>query len=156
MKTWLIILSVAVVLLAAGTGVGFWMLTDAMAEPTDTGADLATIRADVTSTQAELTEIQQNLEDNFGHPPEGATLYPWRQPPEGKYQWCEGIEGTVSDLEQRVEDLEWLVGQGGSISGLEQRVGDLEGTVQDLQWAVRDLEQQLLQLENTLHIHGIY
>jgi hypothetical protein len=53
MKTWLVILSVVAVLLAASTGVGFWMLTD--------------VRADLTDTEAELTGTQEKLEDNFGY-----------------------------------------------------------------------------------------
>ena len=62
MKTWLIMISVVVVLLATSTGVGFWMLTDAKAELADTRAELADIKADLADTEAELTEIQEELE----------------------------------------------------------------------------------------------
>ena len=126
MKTWLIIVSVVAVLLAASTGVGFWMLTDAKAELTD-------IKAELTDTRAELIGTQEKLEENFGNWQE--TELPWagyssgEEITSGKYPWCEGIEETISDLEQRVEELEWTV---------------------------RDLESQLQQLESTLHIHGIY
>ena len=62
MKTWLVIVSVVTVLLAASTGVGFWMLMDAKAELADTRAELTDIKADLTDTEAELTEIQEELE----------------------------------------------------------------------------------------------
>jgi peptidoglycan hydrolase CwlO-like protein len=161
MKTWLVIVSVVVVLLAASIGVGFWMLTEAKAELTDA-------RAELTNTKAELTEIQEELEGNFGNwqktvPPwEGyaerePTIPVWGQETsEGKYPWCQGIEETISDLEQRVEDIEWPIGQAGSISDIEQRVEELEWAVRDLEWTVEDLEQQLQILESTLHIYGIY
>ena len=55
MKTWLVIVSVVAVLLAAFTGVGFWMLMDVKAELADTKVEL-------TDTEAELTEIQEELE----------------------------------------------------------------------------------------------
>ena len=111
MKTWLIVLSIVVVLLAAGTGVGFWMLTDAKAELTST-------RAELTNTKAELTGTQDELEENFSNWQE--TVPPWKNYSSGgeitseKYPWCEGVEETVRDLEQRVEEL--------------------ESTVQDLEW----------------------
>lgn len=160
MKTWLVIVSVVVVLLAASTGVGFWMFMDAKAELTD-------IKAELMDTKAELTGTQEKLEDNFGYWQE--TELPWsgysakvpipqwqEEASEGKYPWCEGIEETIRDLELRVEDLEWPVGQAGSISDIELRVEELEWTVGDLVWTVRDLEQQLQILESTLHIYGIY
>ena len=111
MKTWLIIVSVVVVLLAASTGVGFWMLTDAQANLADTGAELTDIKAELTGTKAELTGTQDKLEENFGNWQE--TVPPWagyssgEEITSGKYPWCEGIEETISDLELRVEDLEW-------------------------------------------------
>ena len=49
MKTWLVIVSVVAVLLAASTGVGFWMLSDTKAE--------------LASTEAELTDINETLEE---------------------------------------------------------------------------------------------
>ena len=149
MKTWLIIVSVVAVLLAASVGVGFKVLLDAKADVTAT-------RAELTNTKAELTEIQENLEGNFGHQPEETTLYPWREPPEGKYPWCEGVEEAIRDLRLYVEDLEWPVGQAGSISDIELRIEELEWAVRDLEWTVEDLEQQLQILESTLHIYGIY
>ena len=151
MKTWLIIVSVVAVLLAASTGVGFWMLMEAKAELTDMKADLTDIRA-------ELIGTQEKLEDNFGNWQE--TELPWsgyaekepedwweQETSEGKYPWCEGIEETISDLELRVEDLEWPVGQAGSVSDLEQRIEELEWTVMDLQWTIRDLEDAVQDLE---------
>ena len=52
MKTWLIVVSVIAVLLAASTGFGFWMLSDIKAELAYTEAELA-------STEAELTAIEE-------------------------------------------------------------------------------------------------
>ena len=66
MKTWLVVVSVVAVLLAASTGVGFWMLSDTKAELADTKAELtstetelADTEAELTSTKAELTEIEE-------------------------------------------------------------------------------------------------
>jgi len=53
MKTWLVIVSVIAVLLAIGTGVGFWMLSDAMAE-------LASTEAKLTDVKAELDEVKED------------------------------------------------------------------------------------------------
>ena len=122
MKTWLVIVSVVAVLLAASTGVGFWMLMDTEAELADTKAELTGTKADLTDAKAELTEIQEKLEENFGYWREerypwqqGTTKAPWEEgATEGRYPWCEGIEETIWDLELRieelkrtVEDLEW-------------------------------------------------
>jgi chaperonin cofactor prefoldin len=160
MKIWLIIISVVVVLLAASTGVGFWMLTD--------------VKADLMDTEAELIGTQEKLEENFGY---------WWDETAGEEYWQQKVifppwerkktaEETIYDLQQRVEELEeassywWESTTGGyypwrdetdeSISDLEQRVEDLEWIVQDLEWIVGDLERQISQLESTLHIHGIY
>lgn len=160
MKTWLIIVSVVTVLLAASTGVGFWMLTD--------------VKADLTDTEAELIITQEKLEENFGY---------WWEETAGEEYWQQKVifpqwgrkktaEETIYDLQLRVEELEeassywwesttggyypWREGTGESVSALEQRVKELEWTVQDLEWTVRDLERQLSQIESTLHIHGIY
>jgi len=57
MKTWLIVVSIIAVLLAASTGVGFWMLNDTKAELASTEAELASTEAELTDTEAELTEI---------------------------------------------------------------------------------------------------
>jgi DNA/RNA endonuclease YhcR with UshA esterase domain len=46
MKTWLVIVSVVAMLLAASTGVGFWMLSDTKAELADIKAELAEIKGD--------------------------------------------------------------------------------------------------------------
>ena len=156
MKTWLIIVSVVVVLLAASTGVGFWMLTDAKAELSDTRVEVTAIRAELTGTKAELTETQEKLEKNFGYwwDETAGELYWW-----GKvdYPWRKKTaEETIHDLQLRVEDLEWPVGQAGSISDIELRVEELEWAVRDLEWTVEDLERQLQILESTLHIYGIY
>lgn len=61
MKTWLIILSVVAVLLAASTGVGFWMWNSTEAELSDTAAELMSAEAELTSTEAELSETQDEL-----------------------------------------------------------------------------------------------
>jgi len=53
MKTWLVVVSVVAVILAASTGVGFWMLASTQAELTSTQAEL-------TGAQAELTECREN------------------------------------------------------------------------------------------------
>jgi len=58
MKTWLIVVSVVAVLLAASTGVGFWMLSDTKAELADTKAELVSTEAELTSTEAELTSTE--------------------------------------------------------------------------------------------------
>jgi len=147
MKTWLIVVSVVVVLLAAGTGVGFWMLRDALGERTDTVTELTNVKAEVTNIQTELTEIQQDLEDSFGSPLGEPSLYPWRETPDGRYAWCEEIEETISDLEERLEGLELPVGQAGGSSDIEARVQELEWSVQSLQWDVRDLEDAVQALQ---------
>ncbi len=61
MKTWLVIVSVVAVLLAASTGVGFWMLSDTKAELADTKAELVSTEAELTSTEAELTSTEAEL-----------------------------------------------------------------------------------------------
>jgi len=61
MKTWLIVVSVVAVLLAASTGVGFWMLSDTKAEMADTEAELASTEAELASTEAELTSTEAEL-----------------------------------------------------------------------------------------------
>jgi len=58
MKTWLVIVSVVAVLLAASTGVGFWMLSDTKAEMANTEAELASTGAELTSTEAELASTE--------------------------------------------------------------------------------------------------
>jgi len=63
MKTWLVIASVVAVLLAASTGVGFWMVSGTNAELTSTLAELTSTQAELTSTQAELTDTEAELED---------------------------------------------------------------------------------------------
>ncbi len=63
MKTWLIVVSIIAVLLAASTGVGFWMLSDTKAELTDTKAELADTEAELTSTEAENAALNETLEE---------------------------------------------------------------------------------------------
>jgi hypothetical protein len=70
MKTWLVVVSVVAVLLAASTGVGFWMLSNTKAELTstktelaDTDAELLSTEAELASTEAELAEIDETLEE---------------------------------------------------------------------------------------------
>ena len=58
MKTLLIVVSVVAVLLAASTGVGFWMLSDTKAEMANTEAELASTGAELTSTEAELASTE--------------------------------------------------------------------------------------------------
>jgi hypothetical protein len=128
MKTWLIILSVAVVLLAAGTGVGFWMLIDAMAEPTDIGAELTDIKADLTNIETELTGTQEKLEENFGYwwDESAGESYWWGRV---DYPWVKKTaEETIHDLQLTVEELE------GTVQSLQWTVRDLEDAVQDLEW----------------------
>ena len=72
MKTWLIIVSVVVVLLAASTGVGFSMLTGAKAELNETRVELTDIKAELTGIQGKLTELQV-ADDSEGE-------YPWCAP----------------------------------------------------------------------------
>ncbi len=97
MKTWLIIVSVVAVLLAASVGVGFWMLMD--------------IKADLTDTEAELTGTQEKLEENFGYWWEEIAIVkcchggPERFPQESK----KTVEETIYDLQLRVEELEGTV-----------------------------------------------
>ncbi|MEA1872262.1 MAG: hypothetical protein U9M91_02580 [Chloroflexota bacterium] len=50
MKRWLLIVSVVAVLLAASTGVGFWMLAETRAELVDIKAELAEIKEDPAPT----------------------------------------------------------------------------------------------------------
>jgi len=61
MKTWLVIVSVVAVLLAASTGVGFWMLSDTKAELASTEAELASTKSELTSTKAELASTEAEL-----------------------------------------------------------------------------------------------
>jgi septal ring factor EnvC (AmiA/AmiB activator) len=63
MKTWLVIVSVVAVLLAASTGVGFWMLSDTKAELTSTKTELADTEAELASTEAELTSTEAENAD---------------------------------------------------------------------------------------------
>ena len=56
MKTWLVVVSVVAVLLAASTGVGFWMLSDTKAELADTKAELVSTEAELVSTETELAD----------------------------------------------------------------------------------------------------
>ena len=61
MKTWLIVVSVVAVLLAASTGVGFWMLSDTKAELANIEAELADTEAELTSTEAENADLSEIL-----------------------------------------------------------------------------------------------
>jgi len=63
MKIWLVIVSVVAVLLAASTGVGFWMLSDTQAELIGTNAELTNAEADLAGTEAELTEAEAELSE---------------------------------------------------------------------------------------------
>jgi len=57
MKTWLVIISVVAVLLAASTGVGFWTLTSTQADLSGTKAELAEIKANLEFLNEELEGI---------------------------------------------------------------------------------------------------
>ncbi len=61
MRTWLIVVSIVAVLLAASTGVGFWMLSDTKAELASTEAELVSTEAELTSTEAELASTEAEL-----------------------------------------------------------------------------------------------
>ena len=61
MKTWLVIVSVVAVLLAASIGVGFWLLMDTRAELTDTKIELANIKTELAVAEARLTDIRTEL-----------------------------------------------------------------------------------------------
>ena len=61
MRTWLIVVSVVAVLLAASTGVGFWMLSDTKAELANIEAELADTEAELTSTEAENADLSEIL-----------------------------------------------------------------------------------------------
>ena len=63
MKTWLVIVSVVAVLLAASTGVGFWMLSDTKAELASTEAELANTETELASTKAELASTEAENAD---------------------------------------------------------------------------------------------
>ena len=63
MKTWLIVVSVLAVLLAASTGVGFWMWNDTETELASTKVELANTEAELTSTEAELASTEAELTD---------------------------------------------------------------------------------------------
>ena len=84
MKTWLVIVSVVAVLLAASTGVGFWMLSDTKTEMADTEAELASTEAELASTEAELTSVRAELtEIEEVYPPRNfddrSELVSWRE-----------------------------------------------------------------------------
>lgn len=59
MKTWLVVVSVVAVLLAASTGVGLWMWNSTETELARTKAELASTEAELASTDAELTDIKE-------------------------------------------------------------------------------------------------
>ena len=61
MKTQLVVVSVVAALLAASTGVGFWMWSDTKAELTSTQTELANTEAELADTEAELTSVEAEL-----------------------------------------------------------------------------------------------
>ena len=63
MKTWLVVVSVVAVLLAASTGVGLWMWSSTETELAETKAELANTEAELTSTKAELASTDAELTD---------------------------------------------------------------------------------------------
>ena len=155
MKTWLIILSVVAVLLAASTGVAFWMSMEAKAELTD-------IKADLMDTRAELTETQERLEGNLGSWAEGSTEAPESGASGrtgGKYWWEE--EQELAD-ETPTYWWEELPREATKSEGYwweepsDQTARDLERRIQDLEAAVAALQSQVVTLESTLQRHGIY
>jgi len=83
MKTWLVIVTVVAVLLAASTGVGFWMLSDTKAEMADTEAELASTEAELMSTEAELMSTEAELASTEAELTEIKEVYPPRYFPSG-------------------------------------------------------------------------
>ena len=167
MKTWLIVLSVVAVLLAASTGVAFWMSMEAKAE-------LAYMKADLMDTRAELTQTQEKLEEHFGY---------WWEESAGESWWLKytraspwrkkTAEETIHDLQIRVEELEradetptywWEKEQRETTKSegywweepSDQTARDLERRIQGLEAAVAALQSQVITLESTLQRHGIY
>jgi len=65
MKTWLIIVSVVAVLLAASVGVAFWMLNDTKAELNNMQAELTDIKAELTKIKAELDETKEDSASTY-------------------------------------------------------------------------------------------
>ena len=63
MKTWLIVVCVVAVLLAASTGAGFWMLSDTRAQLASTEAELVSAETELVSTEAELVSTEAELTD---------------------------------------------------------------------------------------------
>ena len=78
MKTWLVIVSVVAVLLAASTGVGFWMLSDTKAELASTEAELVSTEAELTSTEVELASTEVELASTEAELTEIKEVYPPR------------------------------------------------------------------------------
>ena len=137
MKIWLIIVSVVVVLLAASTGVGFWMLTDAKAELSDAMTELTDAKAELADAMTEMTVTQEKLEENFGYWWDETAGESWwlKYSPWGEYLGGKKTaEKTIHDIDLSVEELEGTV-------------QDLAWTVQTLQWTVRDLEDAVQDLE---------
>jgi len=78
MKTWLVIVSVVAVLLAAATGVGFWMSSNTKAELADTKVELADTKAELADTEAELADTETELADTEAELAEISGVYPPR------------------------------------------------------------------------------
>jgi len=78
MKTQFVIVSVVAVLLAASTGVGFWMWSDTKADLADTKAELTDTKAELTDTEAELASIEVELADTEEELAQIEEVYPPR------------------------------------------------------------------------------
>ena len=112
MKTWLVVVSVAAVLLVAATGVGFWMLSDTKAQLTDVEVELTSMK----------WEEEQELADE-------TPTYWWEEEQEETtksegYWWEEPSDQSVRDLERRIEGLE------ADVAALQSQVTTLQSTLQ--------------------------
>ena len=78
MKTQPVIVSVVAALLAASTGVGFWMWSDTKAELTSTQTELANTEAELANTEAELANTEAELTSVEAELAEIEEVYPLR------------------------------------------------------------------------------
>ena len=131
MRTWLVILSVVAVLLAASTGVAFWMSMEAKAELTDIKADLMDTRAELTDTKVELVNIKAELTESNEKP---------------EYDWSKFSGASQSATSQGY----WWE------EPSDQTARDIERRIQRLEAAVAALQSQVITLQSTLQRHGIY
>ena len=143
MKTWLTIMSVVAVLLAAGTGVGLWMLMETRTQLTEVRAELGSAGAALADAEADLTELQEKLEGSSSQKEQSQSsgerwraLAPATSTPSGQEPWRALNPGGGQDLGETVQDLKLRV--------------------EVLEWTVRGLESEVQQLRSALNIHGIW